>query len=200
MASNYSYLPFWENGLYVRPVYKSIPLKRFIDNIKRLIIDNQTTEFDRINTSEGGTYLSEFHADSIYSGISNDVNGKAIFILSSYSPSEPGNMRIDNIRVNIIATTGPQNTQSQGVDVAALYLHGIHNILEASPNEEFVWRPQGVGEDLIDYNNYLFNLPNPVVTFEIGQPDRNTIARLPAHYGVQMTLTLAIRLECPVNL
>lgn len=200
MPSNYTDLPFWENGVYVKPVYRSISVKRFVDNIKRIILLGQSIEFARINATEGISYLSDFDSSSIYSGITNDVNGKAVFIIASYSPSEPGNIRVDKIRVNIIATTGPQNTQTQGVDVASLYLHGIHNILESAPDEEFVWREQMVGEDLIDYNNYLFELPKPVVTFEMGQPDRNTIARLPAQYGVQLTLTVNIRVECPMNL
>lgn len=200
MPSNYTDLPFWENGSYIKPVYRSISVKRFVDNIKRLILLGQSTEFTRINTVEGASYLSDFDSNSIYSGITNDVNGKAIFIIASYAPSEPGNVRIDNVRLNVIATTGPQNTQSQGVDIASLYLHGIHNILEAAPNDEYVWREQGVGENTVDYNNYLFYLPKPVVTFEMAQPDRNTIARLPAQYGVQLTLTVNIRLECPMNL
>ena len=191
MPSTYSTDRGWYNGAYTGRIYDSVPLYRYLENIKRLILESQEVAFQEVYDTEG-VELELFDEASVYSGIANDVSGHALFLVLNYSPEEQENYREDLVRITILATAGPQNTHTQGVDVATFYLWAINNILEAAPVEEFVWRPKKDSESTEDYYTYLSLLPKPVKYFAIGSPDARTQMRLPIKYGVQLALNMTL--------
>lgn len=188
--------PSWLNGLYVRPVYRTVPLTRYIENLRRVIVENQATEFDRIEDETGQT-LKVFNAASIFFGQSGDINSHSVFIEADFQNNEPGNYREDLVTLFLYVATNT-NDLSASYRLNLLYLTALQNILDAMPGEELVWREQREGEDEEDYFSYLNLLPNVTKTtriFQIGpdQAGQNYPAGVRA--GLQINLKVKLGMD-----
>lgn len=181
--------PAWK---FIEPYYFSAPLYVYVDNIIRMILENQEALFDwwnRVLELPEDNKLEPIDPANMRIGLDPQENFPSMNIIGSFESEEGDTIRTDTITFFIIVFVSAQLPEEQ-YKLASIYLNALQSLFETAPSVQFLqdWPPVRVKSD-------AFLMPRNFNKFvKVGVPTSDYIA---TQTGAQPVLTLELQLNPP---